>query len=129
MREEILHFRQDALLAERAQVAAERSRLENERELHIRELRRLRDEVVPSTGKRNDSDNLSCTPQMMSRFSVGTILNRRYMLMRLLGRGGFSEVFRAYDLAEQSDVALKIHQLNTAVRCAVQRARTRLSIG
>ncbi len=34
------------------------------------------------------------------------------MLQSLLGRGGFSEVWKAFDLVEIRDVAVKIHQLN-----------------
>ena len=53
----------------------------------------------------------------------------RYVLMNLLGKGGFSEVniliwhgflykynaqvYKAYDLVELRTVALKIHELNT----------------
>ncbi|EGR33155.1 protein kinase domain protein [Ichthyophthirius multifiliis] len=39
-------------------------------------------------------------------------LGERYQLLSLLGKGGFSEVFKAYDLVEFREVACKIHQLN-----------------
>jgi hypothetical protein len=42
----------------------------------------------------------------------GDKLNERYVLQSLLGRGGFSEVFKAYDLEECRTVACKIHQVN-----------------
>ena len=39
-------------------------------------------------------------------------LNDRYVLQNLLGKGGFSEVWRAFDLTEFRQVAVKIHQLD-----------------
>jgi tousled-like kinase len=39
-------------------------------------------------------------------------LNDRYVLKSLLGKGGFSEVWRAFDLFELREVAVKIHQLD-----------------
>lgn len=36
-----------------------------------------------------------------------------YLLLELLGKGGFSEVWKAFDLLEYKEVAAKIHQLNT----------------
>lgn len=48
-----------------------------------------------------------------SRFSQRPKLHNRYVLMSQLGRGGFSEVWRAYDLEELREVAVKIHQLDT----------------
>jgi tousled-like kinase len=39
-------------------------------------------------------------------------LDNRYVLLSLLGKGGFSEVWRAYDLTELREVAVKIHQLD-----------------
>ncbi|KAK8814353.1 hypothetical protein WA158_008215 [Blastocystis sp. Blastoise] len=68
---------------------------EYEKNIHIRELRRIRDE---------DS----------SRFHTRPIIQDRYILIRLLGKGGFSEVWLAYDLMEFREVAIKFHQLNTS---------------
>eukprot|EP00053_Salpingoeca_punica_P017244 m.165477 g.165477 ORF g.165477 m.165477 type:complete len:573 (+) comp17159_c1_seq1:1413-3131(+) len=39
-------------------------------------------------------------------------LKERYLLLSLLGKGGFSEVYKAYDLQECRYVACKIHQLS-----------------
>jgi len=41
------------------------------------------------------------------------LLGGRYVLQCILGRGGFSEVFKAYDVEEMRYVACKIHQLAT----------------
>lgn len=47
------------------------------------------------------------------RFKRNTILKDRYIIVKLIGRGGFSEVLMAYDLQECRHVACKIHSLNT----------------
>lgn len=36
----------------------------------------------------------------------------RYQIVGLLGKGGYSEVYKAYDLENHCDVACKLHQLN-----------------
>ncbi|XP_076361504.1 serine/threonine-protein kinase tousled-like 2 isoform X5 [Tachypleus tridentatus] len=91
--EEILKLRQAALKKEDADLQLELEKLERERNLHIRELKRLLNED-------------------QSRFNNYTVLNERYLLLTLLGKGGFSEVHKAFDLKEQHYVACKIHQLN-----------------
>lgn len=89
-------------------------KLERERNLHIRELKRIHNED-------------------QSRFNNHPVLNDRYLLLMLLGKGGFSEVHKvstlltmfinfillyfkfylqAFDLKEQRYVACKVHQLN-----------------
>ncbi|CAF4409404.1 unnamed protein product, partial [Rotaria magnacalcarata] len=40
------------------------------------------------------------------------VLNDRYLLLSLIGKGGFSEVHKAFCLKEQRYVAVKVHQLN-----------------
>ena len=61
--------------------------------MYIRGLKRIRDE-----------EN--------SRFNKRPVLNNRYLLRCLLGKGGFSEVWKAFDLRELRNVAVKVHELN-----------------
>lgn len=91
--DEILKLRQAALKKEDADLQLELEKLERERNLHIRELKRIHNED-------------------QSRFNNHVVLNDRYLLLTLLGKGGFSEVHKAFDLKEQRYVACKIHQLN-----------------
>uniref|UniRef100_A0A3P8P9K6 non-specific serine/threonine protein kinase n=1 Tax=Astatotilapia calliptera TaxID=8154 RepID=A0A3P8P9K6_ASTCA len=91
--EEIFKLRIGHLKKEEAEIHAELDQLERVRNLHIRELKRIHNE-----------DN--------SQFKDHPTLNDRYLLLQLLGRGGFSEVFKAFDFTEQRYVAIKIHQLN-----------------
>ncbi|XP_069761176.1 serine/threonine-protein kinase tousled-like 2 isoform X2 [Narcine bancroftii] len=95
--EEIFKLRLGHLKKEEAEIQAELERLERVRNLHIRELKRIHNE-----------DN--------SQFKDHPTLNDRYLLLHLLGRGGFSEVYKAFDLQEQRYVAVKIHQLNKTWR-------------
>lgn len=46
-----------------------------------------------------------------SRFGIQT-LNDRYVLCEIIGKGGFSEVWQAYDVVSCDTVAVKIHQLD-----------------
>ncbi|XP_070565414.1 serine/threonine-protein kinase tousled-like 2 isoform X2 [Ptychodera flava] len=91
--EEILKLRASALKKEEQDLQMELEKLERERNLHIRELKRIHNED-------------------QSRFKDHPVLNERYLLLHLLGKGGFSEVHKGFDLKEQRYVACKVHQLN-----------------
>jgi hypothetical protein len=68
-------LRQSALKKEDADIQLELEKLERERNLHIRELKRIHNED-------------------QSRFNSHPVLNERYLLLMLLGKGGFSEVHK-----------------------------------
>eukprot|EP00934_Nitzschia_sp_Nitz4_P008178 Nitzschia sp. Nitz4//scaffold89_size161592//76585//79225//NITZ4_002380-RA/size161592-snap-gene-0.175-mRNA-1//-1//CDS//3329559622//8168//frame0 len=75
------------------ELAKEEEALNDEKGAHIRALKRVASEDA-------------------SRFRSRPKLNDRYLLHCLLGKGGFSEVWRGYDLVELREVAVKIHQLD-----------------
>ncbi len=91
--EEILRLRLNSLKKEDADLQLEMEKLERSRNLHIRELKRIHNED-------------------QSRYNNHPTLNDRYLLLVLLGKGGFSEVHKGFDTKEQRYVACKIHQLN-----------------
>lgn len=91
--DEIMKLRQAALKKEDVDLSTDLEKLEQERNIHIRELKRINSEDA-------------------SRFNNHPILNERYLLLSLLGKGGFSEVHKGFDLKEQRYAACKIHQLN-----------------
>jgi len=74
-------------------LAKEEQALYVEKGVHIRALKRVSSEDT-------------------SRFNSRPKLHDRYVLLSQLGRGGFSEVWSAYDLIELRKVAVKIHQLD-----------------
>ncbi|KAL4420566.1 hypothetical protein ABPG75_010222 [Micractinium tetrahymenae] len=94
VQEEIYKQRLAALKREEDMLRSELARLEAEKVAHISELKCAKDEEA-------------------SRFSSFPVLHGRYLLLKLLGRGGFSEVFKAFDLVDLREVACKIHQLNS----------------
>lgn len=53
-----------------------------------------------------------------SRFQGQPLLHQRYLLLALLGRGGFSEVHKAYDLASLKFVAVKVSATRACSTCA-----------
>eukprot|EP01119_Soliformovum_irregulare_P018153 TRINITY_DN5506_c0_g1_i1.p1 TRINITY_DN5506_c0_g1~~TRINITY_DN5506_c0_g1_i1.p1 ORF type:complete len:683 (+),score=194.47 TRINITY_DN5506_c0_g1_i1:132-2051(+) len=92
--QEIQRVRIMNLKRDEAEIASLKEKLNIEKNAHIRELKRVHDED-------------------QSRFNNQAILLNRYVLLTLLGKGGFSEVYKAFDLQELKEVACKIHQLNT----------------
>ncbi|XP_033639946.1 serine/threonine-protein kinase tousled-like 2 [Asterias rubens] len=92
-RDEIFKLRLASLRKEESDLQGELEKLERERNVHIRELKRIHNED-------------------QSRFNHHQTLSNHYLLLGLLGKGGFSEVHKGFDLKEQRYVACKIHQLN-----------------
>ncbi|KAJ3177922.1 hypothetical protein HDU87_004204 [Geranomyces variabilis] len=90
---EIYSLRLAALKREELELRVRQAETHRERTAHIREMRRIAEED-------------------RSRFSPHPLLNDRYLLMSLIGKGGFSEVYKAFDLVELRTVACKIHSLN-----------------
>ncbi len=71
--DEINRLRKDHLKKEECDLQAERDRLDRERNLHIKELKRVQFEEA-------------------SRYKDHVLLNSRYLLLSLLGKGGFRYV-------------------------------------
>ncbi|KAL8196088.1 hypothetical protein R6Q57_025088 [Mikania cordata] len=93
IQDEIYKSRLASIKREEEIYIRERDRYELEKGRLIREMKRIRDEDG-------------------SRFNNYQILNHRYALLNLLGKGGFSEVYKAFDLVEYRYVACKLHGLN-----------------
>ncbi|OAF65237.1 hypothetical protein A3Q56_07061 [Intoshia linei] len=91
--ENILKLRLMSLRKEELDLQIELDRLDRDRNVHIREIRRLKN-------------------QANSEFNDYPFLNERYLLLNLLGKGGFSEVYMAFDTKDNIYTACKIHQLN-----------------
>ncbi|XP_055834364.1 serine/threonine-protein kinase TOUSLED isoform X1 [Solanum dulcamara] len=93
IQDEIYKSRLASIKREEDMIMRERDRYELEKGRLIREMKRIRDEDG-------------------SRFNNFQILNHRYALLNLLGKGGFSEVYKAFDLIDHRYVACKLHGLN-----------------
>jgi tousled-like kinase len=102
--------------------AAELEALQDEEaaKMHLAELKR-EESMLADARKQLETDKINHARELMrvhseDRSSLKRVstLNDRYVLQRLLGKGGFSEVWKAYDLHDLRTVAVKIHQLNTS---------------
>ncbi|CAD8045824.1 unnamed protein product [Paramecium primaurelia] len=92
-----LNVKLNFLVKEEQQLYETVERLETEKNLHIKQLKRVYEEEHARFTKNNDYP----------------LIGERYQVLSLLGKGGFSEVYKAYDLQELREVACKIHQLNS----------------
>ncbi len=96
---ELINFKISVFQKEETEIKEQVAKLEIEKLLMILEKKRLKEE---------ESSRFRGT-QCKDKFPV---LAGRYLILSLLGKGGYSEVYKAYDLENHNEVACKIHQLN-----------------
>ncbi|KAI8913206.1 tousled-like protein kinase [Gorgonomyces haynaldii] len=109
LEDEIIKLQLAALKKEETDLLQKLERTNVEREMHIKLLRRARDED-------------------QSRFNNNPVMNERYLLLELIGKGGFSEVYKAFDLIELKEVACKIHSLSNQWSAEKKQSYTKHSI-
>lgn len=95
-----LPLRLALLMREEIDLKEKLDKLEIEKNIHIQDCRRMAEE---DSAKYSKSTN---------EHEAWPVLHGRYLLLSLLGKGGYSEVYRAYDLFEHIDLAIKFHELN-----------------
>jgi tousled-like kinase len=94
---ELLNFKMSQLQKEEAELKDKKNRLEIEKAILIHDINLYNQES-------------RCT---FSQKKEGwPLLGGRYQIVGLLGKGGYSEVYKAYDLENHMYVACKLHQLN-----------------
>ena len=94
---ELLNFKMSQLQKEEAELKDRKNKLEIEKSILIHEINLYNQES-------------RCT---FSQKKEGwPLLGGRYQIVGLLGKGGYSEVYKAYDLENHMYVACKLHQLN-----------------
>jgi tousled-like kinase len=96
---EIYQFKLKLLENEERRVREDLTMLEKEKSTYLHEFKRFKDE---ESSKYNGLHS-------KKRYSV---LAGKYLILSLLGKGGYSEVYRGYDLENCREVACKIHQFD-----------------
>ena len=96
----VLALKLALLQREEADLRSKLDRLEVEKGIYIQESRRMADEDFAAYSKAAPTHE------------PWPVLHGRYLLLALLGKGGFSEVYRAYDLEEHRELAIKFHKLD-----------------
>jgi tousled-like kinase len=96
---EIYQFKQKMLENEERRVREELQLLDKEKCHYLNEFKRMRDE---ESSKYNGIHS-------KKRY---TVLANKYLILSLLGKGGYSEVYKAYDLENCREVACKIHHFD-----------------
>ena len=95
IQDESLAVRIDSIKRDEKRIDNELARLRAERERLLGDIQRSRNQSASKFG------------------GFASLCDGRYLVLNLLGKGGFSEVHKAYDLHEHTLVALKIHQLGS----------------
>lgn len=97
---ELILFKLASFAKEDQEIKDSLEKLDIEKTLSGIESKRVREEDTSRYGSLNSIDRWP-------------VLSNRYLILSLLGKGGYSEVYKAYDLVNHIEVACKIHQLNS----------------
>lgn len=96
---EIYQFKIKLFENEERRIREQLYMLEKEKCHYLLEFKRIRDE----------EQSKYCG---IHRSKTFTVLNDRYLILSILGKGGFSEVYKAFDLEKYREVACKIHHFD-----------------
>lgn len=94
---DVLSFKWNSLIKQENELKETKEKLELETVTLRHDISLYNQELKCSFGKKKDG---------------WPLLAGRYQIVGLLGKGGYSEVYKAYDLEEHMVVACKLHQLN-----------------
>ena len=93
----LLYFKMMQLQKEEVELKETKNKLEIEKSILIHEINLYNQESKCSFAQKKEG---------------WPLLGGRYQIVGLLGKGGYSEVYKAYDLENHMYVACKLHQLN-----------------
>lgn len=96
---EIYQFKGKLFDNEERRIREQLQVLEKEKSTYLIEFKRIRDE----------EQSKYCG---IHRSKTFTVLNDKYLILSILGKGGFSEVYKAFDLENCREVACKIHHFD-----------------
>ena len=94
---DLLNFKYTSLQKEENEVKEKKLRIEIEKANLRHEITLFNQDLLSTFSKKKEGLPL---------------LNGRYQILSLLGKGGYSEVYKAYDVETHRYVACKLHQLN-----------------
>lgn len=98
---EIYQFKLKIYENEERRLREELHGLEKEKVLYMQEFKRMRDEECSKYCGINSKNQY-------------TVLKDRYLILSILGKGGYSEVYKAFDLENCREVACKIHHFDNS---------------
>jgi tousled-like kinase len=94
---DLINFKMNLIQKEENELKEKKSKLEIEKSIFYRESLLYNQETNCIFSKKKEGFPL---------------LDKRYQIIGLIGKGGYSEVYKAYDIINHNIVACKLHQLN-----------------
>jgi tousled-like kinase len=71
-----------------------------------------KEKIVLANEMKRQNEELNSTLWGKKATEKFKVLNNQYLVLSLLGRGGYSEVYKAYDLENWKEIAWKIHRFD-----------------